>query len=313
MGKIIVMIKIIVIIVGTYFLVTGLIGLAVRATMGLGPESANLILLGMGCLIIWLGARRRKRWPLPLGIIFLVFGLWLSVSGTVARHEFAKRGEERMANAAGGLIAAAVGLGILGVLLILYQVSSDRKRKPQQEEAKRALDEKDIAQLGASFAERATDELKAIYSKSATDEYRTEAIEAVRRILTKRGELKQRKVWVCPKCLNHNQDPSLVCNCGLAVSNDDLSEYGSTITARDLRKEIENYSFIGADKRAYVLSCYSVKRFPSSSEAQKIGQTIDISSQETTDKFLALLDGYARKNEVTSGECGTIKIHNKGE
>jgi hypothetical protein len=52
-----------------------------------------------------------------------------------------------------------------------------------------ALDEKDVAKLKTSFAEKSTDELKTIYSSRDKTEYRREVIEAARQILKERGEL----------------------------------------------------------------------------------------------------------------------------
>jgi rubrerythrin len=115
--------------------------------------------------------------------------------------------------------------------------------------------------------------------------------------------------WICPKCLAQNQKSSLVCNCGLAVNNDDLSEYSGTITAEELYKEIDNYSFIAADRKVFILRCYLLKRFPTSSEAQKIKQKIDITSQETIERFHEALDSCVSKKEVTCGKCGTVNVY----
>lgn len=122
-------------------------------------------------------------------------------------------------------------------------------------------------------------------------------------------EASLQNIWICPKCLDQNQKSSLACNCGLAVNIADLSEYSGTITAQGIYKEIKNYSFIAADRKVFILSCYLLKRFPSSPEAQKIKKTIDITSQETIDKFLAMLDSCVTKKEVTCGKCGTLNIY----
>ncbi|MDP2647282.1 MAG: hypothetical protein Q8P24_20305 [Desulfobacterales bacterium] len=52
------------------------------------------------------------------------------------------------------------------------------------------INEKDLAQLSETFSSRSNEDLKAIYAKRDTDEYRQEAVETVRRILVGRGELK---------------------------------------------------------------------------------------------------------------------------
>jgi DNA-directed RNA polymerase subunit M/transcription elongation factor TFIIS len=114
--------------------------------------------------------------------------------------------------------------------------------------------------------------------------------------------------WICPKCLAQNQKSSLVCNCGLAVNNDDLSEYSGTITVEELYKEIDNYAFIAADRKVFILRCYLLKRFPASSEAQKIKQKIDITS-ETINRFHEALDSCVSKKEVTCGKCGTVNVY----
>jgi hypothetical protein len=93
------------------------------------------------------------------------------------------------------------------------------------------------------------------------------------------------------------------------VNNDDLTEYSSSITAQNLYKEIDNYSFIAADRKVFILRCYLLKRFPSSPEAQKITQTIDITSQETINIFHELLDSYVARKEVTCGKCGTVNVY----
>lgn len=116
-------------------------------------------------------------------------------------------------------------------------------------------------------------------------------------------------IWICPKCLEQNQKASLECKCGLMINNDDPTEYSSGITAQELYKEIDNYSFIAADRKVFILSCYLLKRFPSSPEAQKIKQTIDITSQETINKFHALLDSCVSRKEVTCGKCGTVNVY----
>jgi len=56
-------------------------------------------------------------------------------------------------------------------------------------EGNAAPDEKDVARLKTSFAEKSTDELKRIYSSRDKTEYGREAIEAVRQILKERGEV----------------------------------------------------------------------------------------------------------------------------
>lgn len=119
-----------------------------------------------------------------------------------------------------------------------------------------------------------------------------------------------KNVWICPKCLFQNQKSILICNnCGLAVNQDDLSEYSGAITAQSLYKEIDNYSFISAERKVFILSCYLLKRFPASPEAQKLKQTIDITSQNTTEKFLSLLDSCVQRKEVTCGKCGTTNVY----
>ena len=116
-------------------------------------------------------------------------------------------------------------------------------------------------------------------------------------------------IWICPKCLDQNQKSSLVCNCGLTVNIDDLSEYSGTITAQGIYKEIKNYSFIAADRKVFILSYYLIKRFPLSSEAQDLKLSIDITASDTTEKFLNLLDSYFQKNNVTCGKCGTTNVY----
>jgi hypothetical protein len=116
-------------------------------------------------------------------------------------------------------------------------------------------------------------------------------------------------IWICPKCLDQNQTSTVVCNCGLEVNNADLSEYSSTITAHDLYKEINNYSFIAADRKVFILSCYLLKRFPSSPEAQKLQQAIDITSQDIIEKFFSLLNSCVQKKEVICRKCGTTNVY----
>lgn len=124
-----------------------------------------------------------------------------------------------------------------------------------------------------------------------------------------KAEESLQSVWICPKCLDQNLTSTSVCSCGLEVNNDDLSEYRGTITAHELYEEIKNYSFIAADRKVFILSCYLLKRFPSSPEAQKLQQTIDITSQDTIERFLSLLDSCVPKREVICGKCGTTNVY----
>ena len=85
-------------------------------------------------------------------------------------------------NAKIALIVIVIGVVILGFLLV------SQKRK--QDKSAGTLDQKDVAQFKTSFSEKSTKELISIYVKRGTDEYRSEAIEAVRQILVDRKELK---------------------------------------------------------------------------------------------------------------------------
>lgn len=57
----------------------------------------------------------------------------------------------------------------------------------------RPINQKDLAQLRETFSSRSTQDLKAIYAKRNPEEYRPEALEAVRCILVERGELKEER------------------------------------------------------------------------------------------------------------------------
>ena len=126
------------------------------------------------------------------------------------------------------------------------------------------------------------------------------------------NDIVSQNVWICPKCFTNNIHTTLTCDCGLSIKQDDLEVYGSTITAEKLFKEVGNKSFIGAEEKAYILSHYLIKRFPTSPEAQKLKRTIDITSQDTTEKLDNILTSYGqKKNEVTCGKCGTTTVYNK--
>lgn len=117
--------------------------------------------------------------------------------------------------------------------------------------------------------------------------------------------------WICPKCFVQNQNSALECECGLTINKDDLAEYSGSITSQALYQEIDNYSFIDAERKVFILSYYLIKRFPESDEAQKLRKSLDITSQDTTDKFLKLLDSYVQKREIICGKCGTTNVYNK--
>jgi len=78
-------------------------------------------------------------------------------------------------------IVIMTGVVIIGFLLI------SQKRK--QDKSDRSLDQREVAQFKTMFSEKSLNELKAIYAKRLTDEYRSETIEAVRQILVERREL----------------------------------------------------------------------------------------------------------------------------
>jgi hypothetical protein len=79
-------------------------------------------------------------------------------------------------------VVIVIGAVIIGFVL----VSQNRK----QDKSAPTLDQDDVTQFKISFSEKSTKELIAIYVKRGTDEYRAEAIEAVRQILVERKELK---------------------------------------------------------------------------------------------------------------------------
>jgi ABC-type bacteriocin/lantibiotic exporter with double-glycine peptidase domain len=79
-------------------------------------------------------------------------------------------------------IVIVIGAVIIGFILLSQKRKRDRSAQP--------LDQKEVAKFKTLFSQKLSGELKAIYAKRVTDEYQAEAIEAVRKILVERSELK---------------------------------------------------------------------------------------------------------------------------
>jgi uncharacterized membrane protein YgaE (UPF0421/DUF939 family) len=83
-----------------------------------------------------------------------------------------------------------IGLAVVMAVVLLKDTRAKWGKANAETVFYTPVNEKDVADLTETFSAKSTEELKFIYAKHHTDEYRAEAYEAVRRLLIARKELK---------------------------------------------------------------------------------------------------------------------------
>lgn len=100
------------------------------------------------------------------------------------------------------------------------------------------------------------------------------------------------KLWICPECLNVNDNFLKICQCGY-VLDEKYSEYFKGNIKPSELYEIITDDFLYDDDKEVFLSFYLLKRFPETKEARKIKKWMDYDSKE-----------------VVCGKCGSSNIYN---
>lgn len=102
-----------------------------------------------------------------------------------------------------------------------------------------------------------------------------------------------RGIWICPECLQTNDNSQLKCQCGY-TPDEKYSEYlKGNVTSSEIYKVIEDAYYFNNDEKELSLINYLLKRFPNTIEAEKIKERMD-----------------NRSVQVICGHCGTNNIYN---
>lgn len=128
-------------------------------------------------------------------------------------------------------------------------------------------------------------------------------------------EIVQKDYWICPGCLSQNSTSALDCDCGIAISENDVPDFRADITPIQLFSEADSFAFIGADEKAFLLRYYLQMRFPDSSEAKRAKDKVNIDDDTEVAKYLELLNKRSREfskaQEVVCGRCGAANLYDK--
>jgi RNA polymerase subunit RPABC4/transcription elongation factor Spt4 len=128
-------------------------------------------------------------------------------------------------------------------------------------------------------------------------------------------EIVQKDHWICPSCLSKNSTSALECDCGIAISENDVQDFREDITPTQLFSEADSLTFIGADEKAFILRYYLQMRFPDSSEAKRAKDKVNIDDDTEASKYLELLNKrsqeFSKAQEVVCGRCGATNLYDK--
>jgi RNA polymerase subunit RPABC4/transcription elongation factor Spt4 len=81
------------------------------------------------------------------------------------------------------------------------------------------------------------------------------------------------KLWICPECLNSNDNTQTKCQCGYTAAERLLNYFRFNITANNLFRMIVGDKKLGDDEKV-LLSHYLAKRFPGAEESKAIKNTM---------------------------------------